>query len=347
MEKFKSCDNKLKCIFCNTFILNKNSITNHLVSKTHITNEQNSFYCKECSYATKNEDMYKKHLLTQTHQKFIRKYTKTVVPNKGGENKTPNSVRKYTTMLKELKEIKDKLNKLENNNIDETKIRQVIRESVDTSKLAKTSSVLFNKLNQFHINTPPLLTLTENDTHYLLTDQFNPKKREDPDAVEKTVIRAYKNKILVNELVNLIISQVKHNDTTKQGVFVSDTSRLTYIVKLTMKEWLSDKKGIRFTERVIKPIIETLENRIREYLFNLDEDDFTDFIEFKEYETVVFDLLQEIKSNKLQEDILFAISPLLQYTSPLSIDLNTEDSEQKPLEQKNKNSRKKSTEHSN
>ena len=323
MEKFKKIDDKFKCIFCNVIINKQNNIIKHLNSASHQEIEKDSFVCLVCCYATKSQKLYENHCVSMLHNKKNIKYKTNNNKNKIDKKNNQNQNNEVINLLvNKLDNIEAKFNQIEyNTKVTENKIRQIVSEGVDASKLAKTTSSLFNTLSITHHNTPPLLALSDIEIQYLLNEHFNPNKINDEYFIEKILIKCYRKKILINELINLIISKVKNDDINKQGVFVSDISRLTYLVKLTVKQWTLDKKGIKFCERIIKPILTSISTRVNDYRCELDEDSFNQIETYIAYIDTINNLLHDIEENILEKELLKKMSPYLQYISPANLEL--------------------------
>lgn len=342
MEKFKFHDNQYKCIFCNIKITLKSNIHKHLNTVAHKDNEKKFYWCLHCKFATEKSELFKKHLLTKGHAKnnLIKKETiyspVETKPKQEFELNSEALLHNIFELKQEIKELKQqnemRLDEMNKYKITRKDIKDIVKEGVDDSKLAKNTSALLCKLNSDYSTNPPLLHLNDVTSQLLLSKQFNAKKTPDINAVEKSLILSYHNKKIVEDLSNLIMSEIKHDDKSKQAVFVSDISRLTYFIKLNVKEWLNDKKGIAFAERVIKPLLNTIKIRIEEFYFSFnkkkdeldeDEDDdykFENYVSYEDdfnfyvkYNDTIKKLIKEIISGSLCKSILTKVSPYLQF----------------------------------
>ena len=143
------------------------------------------------------------------------------------------------------------------------------------------------------------------------------KGREKEKFVEKLLYK-HRQKILDEYLGKIIVRHYKKKDPSKQSIFNSDTTRLTYIVRelFTNKkiDWAVDKKGIKTTNYVIKPLLKHIDELIREYIDNKTA------LNHKEISTeeliANFDnlksgneILHSIEKNELSENVLRKISP--------------------------------------
>ena len=337
-NKFIIIDKNYKCLYCNIIIKHKTSILKHIESNQHQNNEKTTFICVDCEFTSKSEKIYNNHLVSKTHKKngldniICQKNIKIQKDKQSTNNfnKVAESLKK--DIINEIKnEIKNEMNK---NKITREEVKQIVKEGVDESKFAKSTSAVLNKLKNNFPGNPPLMCLNDYSSQILLSQKFNTKLSSDNYAVEKALILSYKHKKLVMELVNLLLSQIKHEDKTKQGVFVSDISRLTYLVKITVKDWLNDKRGLKFAEKVIQPLLDTIKSRLRDfhnYFVDKGEDDVDDVDDIEHYEfyqenyTYISNLIKNINNETLCQEILNKITPHLQYQDNIILEIDNYD----------------------
>ena len=322
------------CICCSYATPHKKIYDNHIKSEKHnlkVASYDKEFYCVHC-----NKTFFTKLNEFITHQQScIIKIKSTNKSNQSNQfNQTKHaeeiSTSNKTEIINELKklfipvvdELKQDLSDLKSTKIDSVAIKKMIREGVDESKLAKTSSVLFNTLIKNHSDNPPLLTLSEDCSENLLHNTFKPKAKQivklsepkdDKYLLQKQILKSYKNKTYIDDITNLILSQIKTNNINTQSIFISDISRLNYFIKLTVKDWHTDKKGVKIAEKVINPIMDIISKKLKEYYFNINEDEYKDVIELREDEIHLRELIKEIKDGKLGNQILIKLAPYLQY----------------------------------
>lgn len=86
----------------------------------------------------------------------------------------------------------------------------------------------------------------------------------------ETLISEYNHKTLHIYLGDFIIKTHKKEDPSKQSIWNSDTSRLTYIIREIIShnktDWTIDKKGIKIVKYIITPMLEYIDPLIRIYI---------------------------------------------------------------------------------
>ena len=88
--------------------------------------------------------------------------------------------------------------------------------------------------------------------------------------VEK-ILLLFKQKKIAKYVKDLIVSMYRTKDPSKQSVWNTDASRLNYLIRDIIGqqiEWTSDKKGIKLTKYVIKPITDLMREMIEKYKNN-------------------------------------------------------------------------------
>ena len=87
---------------------------------------------------------------------------------------------------------------------------------------------------------------------------------QNTDNIEQILLAYHKeNKFIIN-IVKIILELINHTDYNNQSVYNTDYYRNNYIIKIGNK-WIIDKKGIRFIENIIKPIIQYIKQIISDY----------------------------------------------------------------------------------
>jgi hypothetical protein len=61
---------------------------------------------------------------------------------------------------------------------------------------------------------------------------------------------------------------INHNESDKQPIYNTDSSRYNYVVKITGNIWNEDKSGIKFTDYIIKPLLKYIRDLVEEYIEN-------------------------------------------------------------------------------
>jgi hypothetical protein len=88
--------------------------------------------------------------------------------------------------------------------------------------------------------------------------------------VEKLVCK-YDSKQFVTYISEVIVEKYKKIDPKKQSIWISDLSRLSYIISVKIDDdiiWHSDKKGIKTRNLIIKPLLNYIELKLRDYNAN-------------------------------------------------------------------------------
>jgi hypothetical protein len=132
-----------------------------------------------------------------------------------------------------------------------------------------------NFLTTHRNSAPPLQELT--DTTAKLCIEYN-----NNDLINRCISFQKKNE-LHSFIGNIIVGCYKTEDPKDQSIWNSDVSRLTFIIRDTVKDiniginkkgvkhtkyidkWIPDKKGVKVNKRVITPILKFLRNTLDSY----------------------------------------------------------------------------------
>jgi len=145
----------------------------------------------------------------------------------------------------------------------------------------------------------------------------NTNTNKDKEKFVEKIIYKHKKKILDEYLGRIIVSHYKKKDPAQQSIWNSDTSRLTYIIRELFNnkkiDWMVDKKGIKTTSYIIKPLLKHIDELISEYIdikTTIDretaktEDLIANFDNLK----LGNEILKTIETNELSDNILKRIS---------------------------------------
>ena len=140
-------------------------------------------------------------------------------------------------------------------------------------------------------------------------------EQDNTEFIENLIYEHNNNKLHIY-ISDFIIKTYKTDDPTKRSFWNSDTSRLTYLIREIITnnkvDWRVDKKGIKITKFVIEPILEYIENLVREYVQNFKVNRNHSA---KEAEKIMMkmksgnDILNSIETKILSEEILKYITP--------------------------------------
>jgi len=249
------------------------------------------YRCTVCNYETHDKSNFSKHSKSQKHIKKVNESTKFahVIPNMSIYNTANQSKCQYCDKLfsnssslarhkntcseKKINElqtnhkINDLSNKLDNVNGLNKKLEEEVKylKSLIASAggVIKTSVSALAYVAKNYDGAPALKKLK--DYSYI-------KDREDEDDefdLMETLIYKYNNQILHEYLGNIIVDAYKKQDPTKQSIWNSDTTRLTYVIRELIDkkpDWSVDKKGIKTTKYIITPLLEFVERQASIYL---------------------------------------------------------------------------------
>lgn len=246
------------------------------------------YKCDLCRFSTLKKTDYSRHIETKKHCEKVEEDMKTNPKNQpkiSVESHLENSnilypcsscgfkftrlcnLRRHEKICIESK-LKDKNNKIiqiEEKNENDIKLIQIqleeaykqidIYKSLLHSSVGVSTSNTFNYISHNYVNTPKL---EGKKTHNTILD-----------AKTMTLIEViklnYDNETLAKFIGDYIIREYK-KEPQKQSMWVSDVSRLTYIIREYVNraiEWVYDKKGLKVKEIVIKPILDYINNEIK------------------------------------------------------------------------------------
>ena len=168
----------------------------------------------------------------------------------------------------------------------------------------QTMSVI-SYLTKNYNNAPPLVKF-ENCAKIKDKDNVN-------DYIEN-LCYYHKNDLLIQHISQCIIAEYKTKDPSKQSLWSSDTSRITYIIKELIKDntdnWLFDKKGIKVCNYIINPLLTYIREELSSYIRNIDINDRNvDLEKQTEILMIANAVIHSIDNNTLKHNILRVITP--------------------------------------
>ena len=156
-------------------------------------------------------------------------------------------------------------------------------------------------------------------------DNLTDKKEKTDEEIRKSkdqfmdiIINKFDKDLLERYLGDIIIKCYKKDDPKKQSLWSSDTSRLTYVVRELMNnkkiDWAVDKKGIKTKTYIINPLLDYIDDLMREYI---DTYSITDInkIDMRFYEIKLLkmnkltEIICAINNGKLAEGIIGYVAP--------------------------------------
>ena len=218
----------------------------------------------------------------------------------------------YKEKEKRISEIKEHLETLKYENQFQKQIINsaggMIKKSMNT-----LSYLLLNYKNAPHIKGLPdysiicknITELVKNLTYY-----------HDKNKLDKFIAKPR-----AGPLGDFIIKQYKREEPELQSIWSSDTDRLNYFICELIKEqktqWVLDKKGIKMSKYIIKPLLEYIHSMNYNYINQKNE-------EIIDNDTNVDKILAsinaDIKNNKLSTGINKYIAPHFYFDKNLSIE---------------------------
>lgn len=301
------------------------------------------YLCDECDYGTNNKSNFNRHLKTIhepakellscekcnqvfSHQSSLSRH----------ENYRCHTIRSELDIIKaqfteyqiaikakemelENKYLKEKNNDLSN---EVTELKSII----ETKKDKVYNISVKNYVQQNYPDAPPLIALKEYEP---LLYEYNEDSEESEDNEEidvnknnvddlaSNLIYNFNNSCLDKYLGEFIVKYYKKDDPSKQSLWSSDTSRLTYIIKELLSNnktiWSHDHKGIKVKEYIINPLLKYIKNYIDEYwvthIDNFKKFDNKIIIKHQMNYLVLYQIKKEIENNVLSSDIVRYISP--------------------------------------
>lgn len=227
----------------------------------------------------------------------------------------------------ELIECKSKIKELENKIIDSEVIFELFKKEkaeiielhrknfeeykqlLLSEKIGNTYNISIKNFVQKNFKNAPALEAIED---YKFLDH------KDSDELIDKIINRYENKKLHKFLGKYLIGYYRKEDPGEQSIWNSDTSRLTYIIKELLADnesiWNRDQKGVRTKEKIIKPLLEYLENYIKEYMqvqsqIAVESEDKLKINRINKKLEVLAHIKKEISEGSLADQIVSCIAP--------------------------------------
>jgi hypothetical protein len=307
------------CNHCNYASYDKFNFNRHLNSKKHTKNVH-------LSTKDSNLDSKRFHEELTKVEKYVCKYCD--IEYSSSSNLTKHSVKctaKNKLLSNYITTIKDLESKLRENNLIIENKEHVINYkdeiiSILKSEVAHLKSVVNNSgsIVKTSVSTMAYVIKNFKDAPVLemINDYSKLHNEQDNISFIEELIHQYDHQKLDIYIGNFIIKSYKKEDPTKQSIWNSDTNRLTYLIRELLNnkvDWKVDKKGIKTKQFIIEPILEYIDEQLRNYIQN-----FT-----IEYETVsakdaekkmmkiksVTEIIKQIEDKVLCEQILKYIAP--------------------------------------
>ena len=303
------------CNCCKYYTSGQRDFKLHLNSKKHRANSSNDIdEDSENDGSDKYDDVedykHKIHVCPTCDNVYMSKQS---LQNHEAKNHTENDVlKKENEELKEALKAKDK-----QLGGKEKQLNKALDIAQVNSKTANASMNMLKYAQTYLNDAEPLEELTGKDVLEAIKYK-NPKKTEPKnETYVKIAIHKFNHNIFPNFVGDMIIEHYQPKTKSEANVIATDTSRLCFIVmqkitkkdknKTEQKEWINDKSGKKFTELVLKPII----NAVKETLV-----EFIEFKKKKELDDGLICLMGKCIELKRDIEVDKFTKPILRYVAP-------------------------------
>lgn len=328
-----------ECIYCNYITKDRTLWYHHKKTGKHTRNEAKYNYQLEQNNIQLNKD----------HELELLKEKLKAIENE--KKAAENEKNIYKHQLEEAK--KQHKKELENTKmqykeqLDNTIIlyeKRVEDVSKQVEHVYKQVRILENQ-TQFQeqlINSAGgIIKKSMNTLSYLLLNYKNAphiNRLEDYSIISKNMndliknITFYYNKNKLDKYIgDFIVKQYKKDEPGNQSLWSSDTDRLNYFIceiikkQDNKKQWILDKKGIKMTNCIIKPLLDYISEANSNYIINKSKemDDIEHIDEritiLKEME-ILSSVNSDIKNNKLSTSINKYIAPHFYFDKQVAIE---------------------------
>jgi hypothetical protein len=233
---------KVQCKLCKNMYASSSSLSRHRkVCKVSLSVEQDTLKNKLKNYE-------------ELEKKSIKKIKCNFCDNTFKSSANLSNHVKICGKKKEMDNIIEQLNK---DNSQLTKSNEMLLRdkemyySITGEAVKSMSAMRFFMTN--YTQTPKLQRLDD------YSDIKNDKTKNTKDFILH-LISKYNNNLLVSYIGDYIVQIYKTDDPSKQPMWNSDVTRLTYVIRDAVVKskltWLTDKKGLIVGERIIRPALE-------------------------------------------------------------------------------------------
>jgi hypothetical protein len=263
------------CGYCKYYTKIKYNFEKHTKTAKHLYNIKENKHCTKCNKTYSTPANYRRHLQTvhniindiqiniDDNDSNIPNQNNNIVIDKINKKNKKNKINKINK-LESNKILSDKIdasNKLITNKIDDLNKSNQQVVSVVNNAINRASS-LIKYLIENHNTTPPLKKLNYDECINLLKLDYNCSDKD--YTLQEKLIKEYKNNLFIKKISQSILKLLNHKNPDKQPIWNTDCTRNHYIVKTTTS-WNEDKAGIKFTECIIKPLLNYIRQLIFEY----------------------------------------------------------------------------------
>ena len=187
----------------------------------------------------------------------------------------------------------------------------LLKLTTDIQTTSNTSVGALNYVIQNHKKAPPLQKLDHKKAKRLLKFKENDEPFVDDELVEYLIYN-FKKKNLDKCIGDMLLKHYKKTNPSEQSIWNSDTSRLTFLIKDIVgdkSEWMTDKKGVKLINYVIRPVSELIISLLRDYIQNQNQNDNKNYKKKLEYMTLASEMEVILKLKKIDIDIARHMGP--------------------------------------
>ncbi len=251
-------ENLYNCNLCKYSTNNKYYFNTHCKTKEHLLKEEIYKQCILCNKTFKSKQIYIQHKRTQHENNKLKKITNiSEIVDISNNNLFDKS---------NLITINNNLQKINKNIIESNK--EIIEVKTTVNRAINKASSLIKYLMEKHPTVPPLKKITTKKCIDILRIDFDcPYTQTNKYELEKEIIYEHSKGRLINVLYKSILNLVNYNNPDKQPIYNTDYTRNNYIIK-TNKLWDDDLAGVRFTDYIIKPVLNIIGEMIKDYRIN-------------------------------------------------------------------------------
>lgn len=295
----KYINKNFKCILCKYGTDDKSNYNKHVKSKGHVDKVKQDqltikYPCEYCNRIFNKKCNLTRHTLTcqskGTNVEELKKHYEHII-----------EIRDI-----ELKHAHQKIDELQNDKKDDIKPNiTYINGDIHLTSVK-------NYVQHHYPDAPPLIGLGD----YSVITYDEETNKSDDDFIS-TLVYNYNHKYLSEFLGQFLIKHYKMEDPSRQSVWNSDISRLTYVVKelLANKKtvWNQDCKGVKTKEYIVTPLLDYIKSYIDKFwvdsLDNHKKLKGTAFAESQNIYNTLYKIKIDIETDVLGNDIIKYIAP--------------------------------------
>ncbi|QKF93521.1 zinc finger protein C2H2-type protein [Fadolivirus algeromassiliense] len=308
--------------------------------------------CELCNYETQRKMNYTRHINSEKHKEKVNKKAVEsqlhlgciLVESKSNgykchfcnkEYSTAGNLAKHIKLCNSKKLLEDEFSKKELeylNLLKEEKNKTEYYKALYENEM-KVSSILSSENKNLRImlnNAGTVVKTSVSTMSYIIRNYSEAPVLEGPKNIaslhyEKTpkefvdrLIYEYRHNTLIAYIGDMILKDYKKEDPKQQAIWNSDTARLTYIIRELYNknaDWRVDKKGIKTTQCIIKPVLDYITEKVYDYIDKIEiatKDNSTkNAVEIMMNLKHANEIIQMIDDKIMEEEVLKYMAPHL------------------------------------